>query len=57
MNGLSRRKKIPWYFGWLLSSVGEKIIVKHYIHHYVDNNVNWNFIVFAEPYKKTNAIM
>jgi hypothetical protein len=48
MSDVSRRKKIPWYFRWLLSDAGDQVVKKHFIHHHMNNDRNWNFIVFAD---------
>jgi hypothetical protein len=48
MSDASRRRKMPWYFCWLLSDVGEQVVKKHFVHHYINNDRNWNFIVFAD---------
>lgn len=48
MSDVSRRKKIPWYFQWLLSYAGDQVVKKHFMHHHMNNDRNWNFIVFAD---------
>ncbi|PRP74763.1 hypothetical protein PROFUN_06624 [Planoprotostelium fungivorum] len=48
MSNVSRQKKTPWYFRWLLSDPGEDVVRKHFMHHHVNNDRNWNFILFAD---------
>ena len=48
MSDVSRRKKIPWYFRWLLSDAGDQVVKKHFMHHHMNNDRNWNFNIFAD---------
>ncbi|CAF1474923.1 unnamed protein product [Adineta ricciae] len=48
MSDVSRQKKIPWCFRWLLSEAGDQVVKKHFMHHYLNNDCNWNFIIFAD---------
>jgi len=49
MNYVSRRKKSPWYFNWLLNTAeGSRIAKIHFMHHHTKKDANWNLIFYAD---------